>query len=95
MFACQYGVRMVHFTYTLFTQYQITLRDAVLREASFRFCANHLNMRDAPKLWDINVSDVCGVFFTLIGLHVDKNNVEFLFFKKICQNHSLKLYSTS
>lgn len=72
VFACQYGVRTVHFTHTLFTQYQITLRDAALRDASFRLCANRLSTCDTPELSGVNSSDVRGTSFTLIELYVDE-----------------------
>lgn len=95
MFACQYSVRAVHFTHTLFTQYQITLRDAVPRDASFRFCANRLNMRDTSGLSDINSSDVRGIPLTLIGLYVDENNARRSpFLETTCQDYT-RAYSAS
>lgn len=78
----------MHFTHTLFTQYQITLRDAVLRDASFRLCVNRLSTYDAPGLSGINSSDVRGILFTLIELYVDENNVPRIsFLKIICQDY--------
>lgn len=77
----------VHFTHTLFTQYQITLRGAALRNASFRFCANRLGMRDTSGLSGINSSD--GIPFTLIGPYVDENNVHRIpFLKATCQDYA-------
>lgn len=89
VFACQYGVRAVHFTHTLFTQYQITLRDAALRNASFRFCANRLGMRDTSGSSGINSSDVRGISFTLIGPYVNEDNVRRIsFLKTNCQDYA-------
>jgi len=79
VFACQYGVWTMHFTRTLFTQYQITLRDAALRDASFRLCANRLNMHDMLKYYWILITLIFVVYLSHLDCTLTRTTQNFFF----------------